>query len=245
MRKAFRIMVSVSIGLLLIAAGWLLFLNFPQPIFRYHLRSANIDLYSDRPIPAVAAVYLDSARLLLKRSSWNDTTLAHRIFLCQSRWRFALLSGPAYKVGGQNSVYMNRNVWVRPVHWETGRVINHSGKEVPGDRTIPYYFAHELAHGVTVHHLGRWAYYRLPAWKREGYADYVARPRFDVAAMTDSLRAGSPRMDPFASGFYWRYQLRVQYLLEKRKLGEEALFREPIPVPELDSELLNSTPLPE
>jgi hypothetical protein len=218
-------------------AVYLVFLNVPQPLFSHHRTWGNIRIHSDRPIPPESRIYLDSARLLLARSPWNDTTQVYRIFVCQSRWRFALLTGRAYKVGGLNSVYMNRNIFVRSVNWESGRLINHSGKEVPGDRTLPYFFAHEMAHGITVMRLGRWDYYRLPAWKREGYADYLARPRFDFNSMREAFRNGEPKMDPFQSGFYWRYHLMVQYLLEVRKVGVDEMFRESFPVPELEREL--------
>ncbi|HKP98231.1 MAG TPA: hypothetical protein VJ385_21045 [Fibrobacteria bacterium] len=215
---------------------------FPQPLFHYHETWSNIGLYSDRPIPSAARAYVDSARALLARSPWNDTILEHRIFICQSRWRFALLTGTAYKVGGQNSVYLARNIFIRPVNWASGRLISHSGREVPGDRTLPYYFAHEITHGLTMKHLGRLAYYRLPSWKREGYADYIGRPRFDFPAMLDAFRNGDPNMDPLASGFYWRYQLMTQYLLEVRKLPPDAIFQNQFPVPALEAEL-RSLPL--
>jgi hypothetical protein len=97
--------------------------------------------------------------------------MEQRILVCQSPWLFALLSGPRYKVGGINPVYLNRNIFIRPVNWTTGRLISHSGREVPGDRTLPDYFAHEITHGLTVQHLGRWDYLRLPVWIRDGYAD--------------------------------------------------------------------------
>ena len=80
-------------------------------------------------------------------------------------------------------------------------------------------------------------YYRFPSWKREGYADYLASPGFDFMAMRQAFRSGEPKVDPFISGFYGRYQLMVQYILEIRKVGLNDLFRGSFPVPELETEL--------
>ncbi len=220
-----------------LSAAWLALQCFPQPLFRYQESWSNVRVYSDRPIPPQAKLFVDTARARLTRCPWNDTSVVHHIFLCQSRWRFALLTGPSYKVSGQNSIYLKRNIWIRTVNWQTGRIINYAGKEVPGDRTLPYYLAHEMTHGITIPHTGRLVYYRLPPWIREGYADYVARPDFQFEAMRDAFVRGDLRVDPFTSGFYWRYQLKVQYLLEIRKISVDSLFKNAIDPTQLETQI--------
>jgi hypothetical protein len=71
----------------------------------------------------------------------------------------------------------------------------------------------------------------------------VARPRFDFTDMLAAFRAGDWKMDPSASGLYWRYQLQVQYLLETKKTDLDALFRKFYSLPELEKEL-RSLPKP-
>ena len=88
--------------------------------------------------------------------------------------------------------------------------------------------AHEMAHGLTVKRLGRWRYFHLPAWKREGYADYVGKAHFDYGAYLAKLRAGHPRRDP-AAGYYWRYELLVSYELEREGADPDRLFAEGFP----------------
>ena len=72
-----------------------------------------------------------------------------------------------------------------------------SGNEVPGERTLSYFIAHEVTHTLIADRLGAIAYWRLPVWKDEGYADYVGNgPAFDYAEAVRRLRDGDPQMDP-------------------------------------------------
>ena len=61
------------------------------------------------------------------------------------------------------------------------------------------------------------AYMRLPEWKREGYADYVARKSvFNYDEAKRAFLANDPKMDPVKSGLYLRYNLLVAHLLDKK-----------------------------
>jgi hypothetical protein len=163
--------------------------------------------------------------------------LVHRIFVCQSRWRWLLFTLHKRKVGGINCALLNRNIFLRSVNWGTGRLLAHSGKEVEGDRDLPYYFAHEMGHGLTVYRIGRWRYWRAESWKREGFADWLGKAEWDFPAMLGKFKAGDPKMDPAGSGYYWRYHLMAGYLLERKGLTADSLFRGRFPVPDLEREL--------
>jgi len=80
-----------------------------------------------------------------------------------------------------------------------------------------------MTHGLTVARIGRWRYFRLESWKREGYADYVGRAGFDFDDYLGKFRRGDAKMDP-SSGYYWRYLLMVGYLLERENAGPDRLF---------------------
>jgi hypothetical protein len=103
-------------------------------------------------------------------------------------------------------------------------VIGPSGKEVSGERTLAYFITHEIAHSLEVRLLGRYAYIRLPAWKREGYADYIARDsEFVFAERLAAFQINTPEMDPQGSGLYLRYELFVAYLLDVAHLPPEEM----------------------
>jgi hypothetical protein len=217
-------------------AAWLALLCFPEPLFPHSLVRGNVTLRSDAPLPPAAAGVLEEARARLARSPWDDPRLNHRIFLCQTRSRWLLFSLYLNRVSGFNCVYLNRAIFLRHVNWATGRMIGPSGKETQGERDLPYYLAHEMAHGLTVKRLGRWRYFHLPAWKREGYADYVGKAHFDYGAYLAKLRAGHPRRDP-AAGYYWRYELLVGYELEREGADPDRLFAEGFPAAGFEASL--------
>jgi len=204
-------------------AAYATLLAFPEPLFPYRVARGNATLYSDRALPGAAAGYLDKALSRLSRSPWDDPALSHRIFLCQSRWHWLLFTPFKHQAGGINCVYLNRNIFLRNVNWATGRLIGESGREVEGERDLPYFLAHEMTHGLTVARLGRWKYSRLEAWKREGYADYVGMAAFEFDAYLGKFRKGDAKMDP-SSEYYWRYLLMVGFILEDEKAGLDRLF---------------------
>lgn len=218
-----RGILRTMMALAAVLAAYATLLAFPEPLFTYHVERGNARLYSDRPLPSAAAGYLDAALVRLARSPWDNPALSHRIFLCQNRWHWLLFTLLKHKVGAINCVYLNRNIFLRNVNWATGRIIAESGREVEGERDLPYYLAHEMAHGLTVARIGRWRYYRSESWKREGYADYVGMAAFDFGAYLEKFRRGDPKMDP-ASGYYWRYLLLVGFVLDREKAGPDFLF---------------------
>lgn len=224
-------------GLGAVGAAYLVLLLYPQPLFRHKVESGNVSLWSDQPIPPQARLYLDTARARLARSPWNDPQLVHRIFVCRTRWRWVLFTLHKRNVGGINCALLNRNIFLRDMNWASGRLIGPSGKEVEGERTLPYYFAHEMAHGLVVHRLGRWRYWRAKSWKHEGFADHLAKTAWNFPLLLGKFKAGDPKMDPAGSGYYWRYHLMVGYLLERKGLTADSLFRGSYPVTDLEQEI--------
>jgi len=110
--------------------------------------------------------------------------------------------------------------------------------EVTGERTLAYFMTHEIVHSLEVSLLGRYAYVRMPAWKREGYADYVARnSNFVFAERLAALRNNAPEMDPHGSGLYLRYQLLVSYLLDVARVTPDKMLTGSFAEAELDRKL--------
>jgi hypothetical protein len=123
---------------------------------------------------------------------------------------------------------VGRAVFTRPAHFEHDRMVGPHGTETPNERTLAYFFAHEVTHTLTADFLGALPYRALPAWVREGYADYVARAdTFDYEATRALFLAGDRTLDPARSGLYLRYVLLVAHLLDREHWTPEALLRSP------------------
>ena len=78
-----------------------------------------------------------------------------------------------YGVAGVAQAEITPNVFLRNARIEDNRLISPRGTPVPGDRTLDYYVAHEIAHQLTAESIGGFRFHQLPQWVREGYADYI------------------------------------------------------------------------
>lgn len=220
MRQSFKGSVWVSrcrralAAVVSVATLYALILLCPEPLFAHTHQYHHIQAYSDRPLPPETDQLLDRVEQRLARSELFDRDRPYRVFFCQSTWRFALFANVNWRVGGILPP-VGRNVFLRPSRIEADRLMGPSGKEVGGDRSLTYFVTHELTHTLTADALGRWRYFQLPVWVREGYADFVAKQDWDIASARSDLQSRAPRMDPQRSGLYDLYHLRVIDFLEQ------------------------------
>jgi len=213
-------------GALVIGAAYALLLTYPQPPFAYELRHRGLVLHADRPIPGAMRATLERVRTRLNRSTIVDPARMQHVFLCQSRWRFAVFARNNYRVGGIANVFVGQQVFIRESDMEHDRLIGPSGQPAPADRPLSYFIAHELMHIEHGRLLGRLGYFRLPRWADDGHADYVARD-IDLAHTLQKFKAGAPELDPVRSGLYLRYQLMVAYVIEKRGVDARSFLAHP------------------
>jgi hypothetical protein len=219
-------------------AAYLTLLSFPGAFFAYTLRRGRLIVRSDRPIPVGAAAVLDVAENRLTGSPLNRPSEPRWIYVCNSGWRFLLFANFRHHVGGLTYPPLTNNVFLRGSRFDVNRLIGPSGTEVPGERTLSYFIAHELAHTLIADHLGAIGYWKLPDWKNEGYSDYVAKGSdFDYQNALRQLRQGDPQMDPVRSGLYLRYHVLVAYLLLERGISVRELFDHDFDATTLEREL--------
>lgn len=211
-----------------LACYWAL-LCFPQPFFHTSVQANNLKLYSDQSFPPEAGKrVLEAVEAKLAASPLYSTHDQHAAFVCNSRWRQRLFFNRNYGVGGVNQYPLTTNVFLRDAVIEDDRLISPSGHIVLGDRTLDYFIAHEITHTLTVRAVGWVAYYQLPQWVREGYADYVGKGTpFDYDGARRAFLAGAPEMDWKQSGLYVRYHLLVAYLLDKQHWTVQQLLESP------------------
>jgi hypothetical protein len=136
-----------------------------------------------------------------------------------------------YQVGGVADGFVGQHVFLRESDMDNDRLIGPSGQPVAADRPLSYFIAHELMHIVTVRHVGRRNYARLPQWVDDGYADYIAR-EIDLKDALAKFKEGARELDPSRSGLYLRYHLMVAYLLERQGASIAAVMGAP---PERDA----------
>lgn len=214
----------------LATASYIGLLCQPEPLFAYSLREGSIMLHYPAPLPRQARDVARDADARIASSPLYDARVVHHIYVADTPLRFAILALHRYQAAGVAYGGLTQNVFLRPVTFAHNRVIRADGSLVPGERTLSYFIAHEAVHGMLSSRLGRLGYLRLPTWKNEGYADYVAKAgAFDYARELQRLHAGAVELDPARSRLYLRYQLSVSYWLQKRGLSVEQLLTQPLP----------------
>jgi hypothetical protein len=221
--------MKIILAFACVILAYILLLRVPQPLFPFSLRSSNLTLYSERPIPDSPGKYvLALAAKKLARSPLYSGQENRNIFLCDSDWRQILLFNKDYGAGGVAQYPVTAGVILRRVDVAGNRMFSSSGFVVAGDRTLDYYIAHEITHQLTGHALGPIRYFRLPQWVREGYADYVGKgDSFQYDQAKRALLAGAPEMDWKKSGLYSRFHLLVAYLLDRQNWSVEQLLQNP------------------
>ncbi len=234
-----RVLFSILLGAGA-AMGYLVLLIFPDAFFAHELRLGQIVLRSDLPIPASARPVLEDAVRRIAGSPLYRESAERRIYVCNRAWRFVLFANSRYKVGGLTYPPLSNNIFLRSAHFDANRLVGHSGKEVPGERTLSYFIAHEITHTMIADRLGSLAYWRLPTWKDEGYCDFIAKAsdfQYDDAARR--LRHGDPQLDPARSGLYLRYHVLVAFLLTKQDISVSDLLEKEFDSIALEREVIN------
>jgi hypothetical protein len=212
--------------ILIVPLAYLLVLIHPQPLFAYQLQHAGIVVHATRPIPEAMRATLEGVRARLDRTPVPEPARLQHVFICDSRWLFALFARTNYRVGGIADVFIGQHVFLRESDMLHDRLIGPGGQPVSADRPLSYFIAHEMMHVANGRRVGRWGYARLPRWIDEGYADYVARD-IDLGQALRGFKAGVKELDPARSGLYIRYHLMTAYLLEKEHVAPGALLAQP------------------
>ena len=231
-----------ALGLGVVFILYLALLCHPGLFFSHAFTRGGITVYSDEPIPTDAAGrILEEVERRLARSPLAEPQRLRdmRIYICNRRWRFVLFANYRHRVAGLAYAPLTDNVFLRAARFDANRLIGPSGREVPGERTLAYYLAHELMHVLVARELGIVEHWRLPAWKNEGYADLIAKGGdFHFERVRDQFRKGDRELDPKRSGLYLRYHLLVAYLLQHRGMGVRDLLKGEFDSARLEREIL-------
>ncbi len=209
----------------------------PWLVFAHELRSDNVVFHAREPFPENALDLARSARARVASSPYYEPGDEYHVYFCDTPALFALFTLWNRNVGAVSQVGLTGDVFVRPARIDRDRLLGPRGGEVPGDRTLTYFVAHEIAHTMVARRLGRVAYLRLETWQQEGYADHVGKGgSFDYDGALVGFRAGDASLDPHASGLYLRYHLLTEHLL-RQGLGPEEILDGPRDAAPIEADL--------
>ena len=220
------------------AAVYMFLLCYPQVLFAHHVTYKNFTVYSREPLDQNIYAVLDKVEATLAKSQINDPQVKPRIFLTNSQRLYSVLSLyiGANSFGKGMPVLANSNVFINAADVSKDLVFRQSPEY--NSRSLSGVVSHEITHLLVREKFGYVRNLTMPAWKKEGYAEYVAGgPTLDYATGVQRWKA-NPGND--AGYQYFKYYSLVKYLLDTEKLSVEDLFNTDFDRSALEAKVLNS-----
>jgi hypothetical protein len=220
-----------------IAATYLLLLCFPQVLFAHELSYRNLIVYSREPLDKSIYDVLDRVESRLAASEINED-VKPRIFLANGFDVYALLSlyvgsnsfGKSYAALPTNNILINKA--------DTARDLVFRSAPAHNERSLSGVIAHEITHLWMRKRFGYWRNMVMPAWKKEGYAEYVAGGATLDYETGRRMWKANPRD---GTGYqYFKYYMLVRYVLEHDKLGVDGLVDRDFDMQSLEQRVLDS-----
>jgi hypothetical protein len=206
-------------------------LAFPEIVFSETIAYKNFRVHSYQPIDDNIYRILDRVSARLASSGIDDPGAIHRIFLCNSH---ALYGFFAPRSAGSFGVSYGvlRETFLAPsdvaLEIVTRSALSHR------TRRLSSVIAHELTHLLLVRRFGLMRDYWTPAWKKEGFCEYVAG---DTTLRSDDgvkhLREG--RNDQSGPARYFFYYAAMKYLIDVKCDRIEQIFADDYPVRDPES----------
>lgn len=187
--------------------------------FPYRAQIGATTIYAERPLPSVIRARLARADALLARSPINVPDLPRILVLTDGGWRWRIMAA------GFGDVIALRRPFAAVLVFNRSDVTHDrvtNGSARGRTRRLSGTIAHETVHVLTARRYGEWALLRMPAWKREGYADYVAgETSIGGAADEAAIRARDPESPVLT---YYEGRRRVAAALARNGGSVDRLF---------------------
>jgi len=233
--KAYRI---VRNAILFIGAAYLLLLSFPQLLFAHETSYKDFKIYSRQPLDQNIYAVLDKVQARLAKSEINNGEVRPKVFLTNN---FTLYSALSIYIGGNSfgkgyPVLPISNVFINKSDTATDLVF----RDAPANnqRSLSGVIAHEVTHLLIRKRFGYWRNLTMPAWKKEGYAEYVAGGSTLPYDAGVKMWKENPTV---GTGYqYFKYYMLVKYLLEQEKISVDDLFNRDFDVAALEEKVLAS-----
>ena len=152
--------------------------------FPHYAEIGTTKVYSTEPILPVLKERIARADRLLAQSPLHEPGLRRTLDLTDGGWRWRVMA-----LGYSDAVALRRPFSSLLIFDRsdiaTDRVTNKA-------RSLSGTIAHESVHLLTARRFGELRLLRMPHWKREGYADYVAQEPTFGAGEEQELRARRP-----------------------------------------------------
>jgi hypothetical protein len=219
-------------------------LVFPEPLFAHRIEEGSFLLYSRDPVSrALVTPRLRLAEARLERAEIHRRGESHRVFVTGSKMLYRLVNGP-YTASMARNVELGNAIYLPNLDPSAAKVVHFDGRSAPLEEIL----AHEAIHTFVQQRLGLARAIRLPFWKKEGYAQYVALDFFPLASGVSALRSADEHPTLEGGSAVPRHYLEAAVVWAHRISVERESFDDVIeieePFPELLEEALRAATEP-
>ena len=204
---------------LLVLCGILTLEAHPGVLFEHKIQHKNFTLYSQAPLGPDAVAALRRAAELVGFSPIYNPGQKYEIYVANSGWMYLLL-GPDFGVKSFARTNPFDKIIIRRCDFGASKC--YSGSTSNNERELPGLIAHEVTHVNIRKRFGYFAEIALPAWKKEGVADYIAQSGSFQG--TGNGLVLSPGVAVSKSFEYYQYRKVAAYALEDKGLSVEEYF---------------------
>lgn len=185
--------------------------------FPHYAQIGTTTVYSTAEILPVLEERIARADRLLAQSPLHEPGLRRTIVLTDGGWRWRVMAAGYSDVIALRRPFSSTLLFNRS-DIAADRMRNNS--PVGGVRSLSGTIAHESVHLLTARRFGELRLVRMPHWKREGYADYVAQETSIDPADERRIRARSPHSRVLK---YYDARRRVAHALDHDGVSVEEL----------------------
>lgn len=220
------------------AVAYVLLLSFPQVLFAHQMSYRNLTVYSREPFDKNIYAVLDRVESQVTASELNSQHVRPKIFLTGS---YSFYKSISLFIGGNSfgkgfPLLPTSNIFINRSDVSQDLVLRRAAEN--DRRSLSGVIAHEVTHLLIRKKVGYWRNIRMPVWKKEGYAEYVAGGSTLPYETGVKMWKANPKD---GTGYqYFKYYMLVRHLLEKDKLSVDELFNREIDVQVLEERVLNS-----
>jgi hypothetical protein len=223
-KQILKYVLKAILVIITLAFVYVLTLCYPQVFFKYKQSLGNITIYSDEEIPAEKmSEIIKCVQSKIEKSVIYKIDTKHNIYIANNTLLWNYFTNINYKAGGLNYVIFNHSIFLRKVNIADNRLYGPSGAEVPGDRTLDYFIAHEITHTMEFQSMDWYKYPIQTNWVLEGYAEYVAH---DSVAYENAQNYYLNIPETTGAKYYTRARTLVAYLLENKDVAINDLWSE-------------------
>ncbi len=182
--------------------------------FPHYAEIGTTKVYSTEPILPALEQRIARADQLLAQSPLHDPGLSRTLVLTDGGWRWRVMAPGYWGAVAIRRPFSSLLIFNRS-DIAADRVTNSA-------RSLSGTIAHESVHLLTARRFGEVRLVRMPQWKREGYADYVAQEPRNDAGEEAELSARSPDAPVLK---YYEARRRVTKALDEDGRTVEQLLR--------------------